>query len=151
MDDFRTLLVTGMDSRPLWAVWKETLPTNFPVKALRVFHPFQFATCEISVQASAVHYCRPQETLDDLTAYTHWEVYLSLKDGAGKSLEDFIRRSPFEEYWGEDVSHNVPTEVAQGLLNLLESLLGKPTIQEVDLTIPLRKGVTKVGLLFDDT
>jgi len=109
--DFREYLVEGYRSDEFGRVFKE-LAVGF-----KLF---------VSFQASTVHSCTPEETLDDISRYTHWEVALRSTTppidtpniGPWMTLRDKEWAEPFDrpEFQRAMLGEYIPTEHCQQIL-----------------------------------
>ncbi|BDQ38430.1 hypothetical protein SYK_27900 [Pseudodesulfovibrio nedwellii] len=97
----------------------------------------------ISFQASNVHGCYPEETLDDVYAYTHWEVSLRStkpaidvpKAGAWEFLKHNYWAKPFDkpDFQRAIAADNVPAKHCQRILeDVIEYALLKGQLESED-------------------
>ena len=85
----------------------------------RQFEPIRInANLWLSLQASYAHYCRPRTTIEDLEAYSHWEVALFDKDEfrtVSTVIPDFPSLAELELYFEGSVYPYVPKDLVEEL------------------------------------
>jgi hypothetical protein len=130
--DFRELLVESSRHEQFGRFFRE-LAVGFKVV--------------LSFQASETHACEPAETLDDIYAYTKWEVSLRQVDkpidvpkiGAWNAFLDKEWAAPFDrpEFQRAMVGEFIPTEHCQRILeDVIEYAISKDQLEsEDDITV----------------
>jgi hypothetical protein len=103
----------------------------------RLFESVKFCSdIDISIQASYYHYCTPRQTLNDINAYTSWEisfyrpfsveqtdeVIADPRFESGGILFDFPHQDVFSHY--DSVAGRVPTEKIQDMVDFLRARFG---------------------------
>lgn len=92
---------------------------------MRKFYPMEVQPgIFLSIQASEFVYCKPRETLKDLSKYTHWEVALTNENEFLNVLEtfpEFQNRLELEYYRRGPVYNYVPTDLVNDLYLALKN------------------------------
>lgn len=130
MNDFRSLLVESEYTATMRAKYFDKYPDL--VEGNRQFAPLKVGAFEVSIQASASHYCTPRITTNDLTRYTTWEVWCGPQGDTLRALFDHAPRpagitAAILEHFGHEESEpasQVPTDVVQAYLDALECVAG---------------------------
>lgn len=93
------------------------------------FDPIEVGDFRVSVQASALHNCKPNKTVEDITDYTHYEVRILDGDGAEYLNRYFIREFPtlfyftdIHKYWKGTKGSYVPADVVQSIVDFLRHI-----------------------------
>ena len=112
--DFRYYLKESEDSKKSNQLIIKALPNNKLAKAHRHLQALEIGKYRMSIQASALHYCTPRKTLENLFEYTHWEVGM-LDEANLPEIQQLLR----DYVDGDWVYAYVPTALVEKVRQLL--------------------------------
>lgn len=122
--EFLKHLIVDEETRLMW-----DMPHTKDIR-FRRFAPVKFKTCLLSIQASAFHYCTPQDTFTNPSIYSHMELAVLQPIGRGKMawvdvimntlFSDFKQRALFKEYENTvGLYAYIPVELIEALFQYL--------------------------------